>query len=293
MTLLDGISASEALKNNIAEQVRTMQAQGLRLPKLAAILVGSNGASLSYVGNKVKMCEAVGFESALIELPENVSQESLLKEVDKLNSDPHVDGFIVQLPLPAHIDAQKITEAIDPHKDADGFHPANYGRMALNLPANIPATPLGILRLLSHFGVPTEGKNCVIIGRSQIVGSPLSILLARNAQPGNCTVTLAHSKTHNLKDLCLSADIIVAALGKPLFLTADMVTEGATVIDVGISRLPDSTRKSGFRLVGDVDFDNVAPKCAYITPVPGGVGPMTVAALMLNTLEAALRNRNQ
>jgi len=291
MTLLDGIAASNALKTKISEEVAQMVLSGHRPPKLAAILAGNDGASLSYVGNKVKMCEAVGFESLLISLPSEVSEEELLRNVKLLNEDQSVDGFIVQLPLPAQINSQRVIESINPNKDADGFHPENYGRMALNLSANIPATPFGILKLLEHFSVPTEGRNCVIIGRSQIVGSPMSILLSRNTYPGNCTVTLAHSRTQDLSALCRSADIIIAALGKPEFLTSEMVKDGVVVIDVGITRVTDASKKSGFRLVGDVHFESVAPKCSFITPVPGGVGPMTVTALMLNTLQAALRNR--
>lgn len=291
MTLLDGIAASNALKTKISEEVAQMVLSGHRPPKLAAILAGNDGASLSYVGNKVKMCEAVGFESLLISLPSEVSEEELLRNVKLLNEDQSVDGFIVQLPLPAQINSQRVIESINPNKDADGFHPENYGRMALNLSANIPATPFGILKLLEHFSVPTEGRHCVIIGRSQIVGSPMSILLSRNTYPGNCTVTLAHSRTQDLSALCRSADIIIAALGKPEFLTSEMVKDGVVVIDVGITRVTDASKKSGFRLVGDVHFESVAPKCSFITPVPGGVGPMTVTALMLNTLQAALRNR--
>jgi methylenetetrahydrofolate dehydrogenase (NADP+) / methenyltetrahydrofolate cyclohydrolase len=291
--ILDGILASEALKKSIASRVEKMKARGMRPPGLGAILMGNDGASLTYVGNKVKMCREVGFESRLVTLPPDSSEEALLQLVEEFNHDPEIDGFIVQLPLPAHINSTKILEAISPDKDADGFHPANYGRMALNLPANVPATPLGIMKMLEFFEVPTAGKHCVVIGRSAIVGAPMSILMARNAYPGNCTVTLTHSKTADLKKHTLGADIIIAALGKPAFLTEDMVSEGAVVVDVGITRVPDVTRKSGYRIMGDVDFERLAPKCSFITPVPGGVGPMTVVALMHNTLEAALRNRTR
>jgi methylenetetrahydrofolate dehydrogenase (NADP+) / methenyltetrahydrofolate cyclohydrolase len=250
------------------------------------VIVGSNGASLTYVGAKVKACQEVGFESTLLQLSETISESDLLNEIQKLNANPSVDGYIVQLPLPKHIDDQKILMAIDPNKDVDGFHPENVGRMVLNLPCFLPATPAGIIELLRRYKVPTEGANCVVLGRSHIVGLPMSILLQRNAYPGNCTVTLAHSKTKNIKSICANADIIIAAIGKPNYVTADMVKEGAAVVDVGITRVEDPTKKSGFRIAGDVDFANVSPKCSFITPVPGGVGPMTIVSLMLNTLLA-------
>jgi methylenetetrahydrofolate dehydrogenase (NADP+)/methenyltetrahydrofolate cyclohydrolase len=256
---------------------------------LAAVLIGDNGASLTYVGAKVKACEAVGFESTLIQKPADITQDEVLGIVAQLNADDRIDGYIVQLPLPAHIDETVVLLAIDPRKDVDGFHPENVGRMALNLPTFLPATPYGILQLLEHYNIETSGKHCVVIGRSNIVGLPMSILMQRNTYPGNCTVTIAHSKTRNLKELTLQADIIVAALGRPEFVTADMIKEGAVIIDVGITRIADETKKSGFRLAGDVHFDSVAAKCSAITPVPGGVGPMTIASLLKNTLQAAQR----
>ncbi len=253
---------------------------------MAAILVGNDGASQTYVNAKVKACEKVGFESTLVQLDSNITEEDLLKEVEKLNTNNDIDGYIVQLPLPKHIDEQKVTEAIDPSKDVDGFHPVSLGKMLLDLPSFLPATPYGITEMLKHYDIPTEGKHCVVIGRSHIVGSPMSVLMARNSYPGNCTVTITHSRTQNLKEITLQADILIVAIGKPEFVRADMVKEGATVIDVGIHRIEDSTRKSGFRLLGDVKFDEVAPKCAFISPVPGGVGPMTIASLLKNTLLA-------
>jgi len=286
MILLDGKATSQAIRDEIAETVKQRKAAGKRVPHLAAILVGKNGASMTYVNAKVKDCEDVGFESSLLEFEESITEDQLLQEIDKLNRDKHIDGYIVQLPLPKHINEQQIIQAISPSKDVDGFDPMNVGRMVLGLPSFISATPLGIIELLRRYNVPTAGKHAVVLGRSNIVGKPMSILLGLNTNPGNCTVTLAHSKTENIKALCLSADIIIAALGKPEFVTADMVKEGATVIDVGITRVDDASKKSGFRLLGDVKFDEVAPKCAFITPVPGGVGPMTRAALLLNALKA-------
>jgi methylenetetrahydrofolate dehydrogenase (NADP+)/methenyltetrahydrofolate cyclohydrolase len=286
MTTLDGKATSQTIREEIAEIVKQRKAQGKRVPHLAAILVGTNGASMTYVNAKVKDCADVGFESTLLEFDDSITEDQLLHEIEALNKNEKVDGYIVQLPLPKHINEQRVLLAINPDKDVDGFHPTNVGRMVLGLPSYISATPLGIMELLERYNVPTQGKHAVVLGRSNIVGKPMSILLGLNKTPGNCTVTLAHSKTQNLKELCLSADIIVAALGKPEFLTGDMVKDGATVIDVGITRVPDDSKKSGFRLAGDVKFDEVAPKCAFITPVPGGVGPMTRAALLLNTLKA-------
>lgn len=291
MTLLDGRETSRQIKDEIAEEVKAWLHQGNRKPHLAAILVGEDGASLTYVNAKVKACEQVGFKSSLVRLPENTTEEALLKEVEKLNSQDDLDGFIVQLPLPKHIKEQKIIESVNPTKDVDGFHPENVGRMALSLPTFISATPYGILQLIERNKIETEGKHCVVIGRSHIVGGPMSILMSRNDYPGNCTVTLTHSRTKNLKEIAYTADILIVALGKAEFVTADMVKDGAVVIDVGITRVSDTTKKSGFKLLGDVKFDEVAPKCSYITPVPGGVGPMTIASLLKNTLLAA-RNRS-
>ena len=287
MVLIDGKLVSAELKESIKKAVQLRLEQGLKQPHLAAVLVGNDGGSETYVAMKVKDCAEVGFMSSLIRSPVEVSEAELLATVERLNSDPSVDGFIVQLPLPAHIDENRIIEAIDPAKDVDGFHPINIGKMSLGLPAYLPATPSGILQLISHYGIETSGRHCVVIGRSNIVGTPLSILLSRKGTPGNCTVTLCHSATRGLKELCLQADIIVAALGRPGFLTGDMVKEGVTVIDVGTTRVPSATTKSGFRLCGDVDFESVAPKSSYITPVPGGVGPMTRIVLLQNTLKAA------
>lgn len=256
-------------------------------PHLAAVLVGNDGASKTYVNAKVKACEVVGFRSTLVALDKDATEEHLLSEIDKLNNDDDLDGFIVQLPLPKHINEQKITEAINPKKDVDGFHPTSLGKMLLGLPTFLPATPLGVTEMLKHHNIPTEGKHCVVIGRSHIVGSPMSVLMSQNTYPGNCTVTITHSRTQNLKEITLQADILIVALGKPEFVTADMVKEGATVIDVGIHRIEDNSKKSGFRLIGDVKFDEVAPKCSYISPVPGGVGPMTIVSLLKNTLLAA------
>jgi methylenetetrahydrofolate dehydrogenase (NADP+) / methenyltetrahydrofolate cyclohydrolase len=287
MQLLDGIATSNVIKSQIKQEVDSLIQMGKRRPHLAAVLIGENGASLTYVGAKVKACEAVGFESTLIHKSEATTEEEVLRIVRQLNDDPTVDGYIVQLPLPKHINETAVLLAIDPKKDVDGFHPENVGRMALNLPTYLPATPYGIIQLLKHYNVETAGKHCVVIGRSNIVGLPMSILMQRNTYPGNCTVTIAHSKTKDLKAFTLQADIIIAALGKPEFVTADMVKEGAVIVDVGITRVEDSTKKSGFRLAGDVHFESVSPKCSFITPVPGGVGPMTIASLLMNTLQAA------
>jgi methylenetetrahydrofolate dehydrogenase (NADP+)/methenyltetrahydrofolate cyclohydrolase len=286
MQLLDGKHTAELIRKELAEAVQERKKNGKKIPHLAAILVGNDGGSLTYVGAKVKACEQIGFESTLIRYDDSVPEEILLSKVHSLNEDKSIDGFIVQLPLPAHIDEMKITQAIDPKKDVDGFHPVNLGNMVLNLPGFLPATPAGIVELLKRNEIQTEGKNCVIIGRSNIVGTPLSIMLGRNANPGNCTVTLAHSRTTNLKEICQKADILIAAIGQPGFVKADMVKEGAVIIDVGTTRVEDATRARGWRLKGDVDFDNVAAKSSFITPVPGGVGPMTIASLMINTLKA-------
>jgi methylenetetrahydrofolate dehydrogenase (NADP+)/methenyltetrahydrofolate cyclohydrolase len=286
MQLLDGRSTSEQIRKELSEAVQLRKKDGKKIPHLAAILVGNDGGSLTYVAAKVKACEQIGFESTLIRYDDSVPEEILLAKVQSLNEDKSIDGFIVQLPLPKHIDELKITQAIDPMKDVDGFHPVNLGKMILNLPGFLPATPAGIVELIRRNQIKTEGKKCVIIGRSNIVGTPLSIMLGRNADPGNCTVTLAHSKTKNLQEICQSADILIAAIGQPDFVTADMVKDGAVVIDVGTTRIEDATRARGWRLKGDVKFDEVAPKCSFITPVPGGVGPMTIASLMINTLKA-------
>ena len=286
MTILDGKKTSEALKQEIAKEVKQLKAEGKKVPHLAAVLVGDDGASLTYVGSKVKACEQVGFESTLVKLPANISEEALLQEIEKLNANPEIDGYIVQLPLPKHIDEQKILLAIDPTKDVDGFHPANFGRMALDMEAFIPATPFGIMELLKRYKVPTKGKHVVVVGRSHIVGRPISILLSQKGAQGNATVTLTHSHTPNLAELTRQADIVVMALGIPEFLKGNMVKEGVTVIDVGITRLKDDSTHKGYRIVGDVAFDEVKEKASYITPVPGGVGPMTIAMLLKNTLLA-------
>lgn len=286
MTLIDGKATAAAIKAEIAEEVKRMVAAGERVPHLAAILVGHDGGSETYVANKVKACEVCGFKSTLIRFEDDVTEERLMQEIARLNADPEVDGFIVQLPLPRHIDEQKVTEAIDPRKDVDGFHPVNVGRMSIGLPCFKSATPSGIIDLLDRYGIETRGKHAVVLGRSNIVGKPVATLLMQKAQPGDCTVTVCHSRTPNIKEICRQADIIVAALGRPGFVTEDMVKDGAVIIDVGTTRVPDETRKSGFRLSGDVDFANVAEKCSYITPVPGGVGPMTICSLMKNTLLA-------
>ena len=292
MTILDGIKTSEALKQEIAEEVKQLKNQGKKVPHLAAVLVGDDGASLTYVGSKVKACEQVGFASTLVKLPADISEEKLLQEIAKLNTNPEIDGYIVQLPLPKHINEQKILLAIDPTKDVDGFHPANFGRMALDMEAFIPATPFGIMELLKRYKVPTKGKHVVVVGRSHIVGRPISILLSQKGDQGNATVTLTHSHTPNLADLTRQADIVVMALGIPEFLKGDMVKEGVTVIDVGITRLKDDSNSKGYRIVGDVAFNEVKEKASYITPVPGGVGPMTIAMLLKNTLLAYKWYRN-
>lgn len=289
MTLIDGKATAAAIKQQIAEEVNDIIGHGGRQPHLAAVLVGHDGGSETYVRNKVIACEQCGFKSTLIRYEDNVTEEELLACVDKLNKDDSVDGFIVQLPLPKHIDEQKIIMAIDYHKDVDGFHPINVGRMAIGLPCFISATPLGILTLLQHYNIQTRGKKCVILGRSNIVGKPMAQLMMQK-QYGDATVTVCHSHSEHLKDECREADIIIAAVGRPDFVTADMVKDGAVIIDVGTTRVPDPTKKKGFRLNGDVKFDEVAPKCSYITPVPGGVGPMTICSLMKNTL-TAYRNR--
>jgi methylenetetrahydrofolate dehydrogenase (NADP+)/methenyltetrahydrofolate cyclohydrolase len=290
MILLDGKATSAAIKDEIALEVEQLKSNGSKVPHLAAILVGSDGASQTYVNAKVKACERVGFESTLIELPSDTSEEKLMETIDKLNNDSAIDGFIVQLPLPKHINEDNVTLRVAPEKDVDGFHPENVGRMALGLPTFLPATPNGVMEMLGRYDIETSGKHCVVIGRSNIVGTPMSILMSRNSNPGNSTVTLTHSRTSNLKEVCLSADIIIVAIGKPKFLTADMVKKGAVVVDVGIHRIEDSNKKSGFRLVGDVDYETVAPKCSAISPVPGGVGPMTIASLLQNTLKAVKQN---
>ena len=287
MELLDGKKTAALVQEAIAEEVRQIVAKGHRPPHLVAILVGNNGASMTYVNNKVTACERVGFASSVVNLPEDISQEVLLEEIEKLNKDKSIDGFIVQLPLPKHINEQEVLLAVNPDKDADGFHPTNFGRMALGLDAFIPATPYGLLELLTQYKIPTDGKHVVVIGRSDIVGRPISILLSQ--KPWNATVTLTHSRTQNLSKLTQEADIIIAALGIPNFLKAEMVKEGAVIVDVGITRVADASAKKGFRIVGDVDFEQVKQKASYITPVPGGVGPMTIAMLMKNTLNAYKR----
>ncbi len=284
---LDGKAASTAIRDRIAEQAARVREARDRPPHLAAVLIGNDGASQTYVENKVKACEKAGFQSSLIRRSDDVTEKELLSIVSDLNKDPQVDGFIVQLPLPAHINSERITLAIDPEKDVDGFHPVNVGRMVLGLPCFLPATPNGIIELLHHYKVCTEGKHCVVVGRSNIVGTPMSILMSRNEHTANCTVTLAHSRTTDLATFTRAADILIVAIGKPEFIKADMVKEGAIVIDVGIHRIDDPSRPKGYRLIGDVDFEKVAPKCSMITPVPGGVGPMTITSLLMNTLKAA------
>jgi methylenetetrahydrofolate dehydrogenase (NADP+) / methenyltetrahydrofolate cyclohydrolase len=287
MQIIDGKLISAQVKAELQIEVDKIKAEGGKIPHLAAVLIGDNGASETYVSSKIKSCEQIGFKSTLIRRDSSSTEEEVLEIIENLNNDPDIDGFIVQLPLPDHINVDKVIEAIDPKKDVDGFHPINIGRMAKGLPAYISATPYGVLELIKRYKIETAGKHCVVVGRSQIVGLPMSILMQRNAYPGNCTVTLVHSRTQNLKEICLQADIIVAALGKPEFITADMVKDGAVVIDVGLTRVVDESKKSGFALKGDVKFDEVAPKTSFITPVPGGVGLMTVAALMYNTLLAS------
>jgi len=288
MQILDGKKAAQAIKDELKIDVAQLAAEGKKIPHLAAILVGTNGASETYVAAKVKACEEVGFKSTLMRFESDISEMKLLAAIYDLNNNPDIDGILVQLPLPKHISDDKVINAIDVDKDVDGFHPVNAGKMLQGLPGFVPATPHGIMLLLEYYKVETKGKHAVVVGRSNIVGRPMSVLLSSNTNPGNCTVTICHSQTKNIKDFCLQADIIVAALGKPEFVTADMVKEGAVIIDVGITRVEDSTRKSGFKLKGDVAFETVAPKCAWITPVPGGVGPMTIAALMKNTYRSCL-----
>ncbi|GIM49327.1 bifunctional methylenetetrahydrofolate dehydrogenase/methenyltetrahydrofolate cyclohydrolase FolD [Capnocytophaga stomatis] len=286
MRLLDGKKTSEQIKQEIAEEVKQIKARGGKVPHLAAVLVGNDGASLTYVGSKVKACEQVGFDSTLVELPAEITEAELLQKINELNKDKAIDGYIVQLPLPKHIDSQKVLMAVDPEKDVDGFHPANFGKIALDMEAFIPATPFGIMELLKRHNVETKGKHVVVVGRSHIVGRPMSILLSQKGNPGNATVTLTHSYTPNLKEITKQADIIIMALGIPEFLKADMVKDGVTVVDVGITRLKDENTPKGYRIVGDVDFEQVKEKADYITPVPGGVGPMTIAMLLKNTLLA-------
>ncbi len=285
--LLNGKEISKQIKEEISEEVKNILSKGGKQPHLAAVLVGHDGASETYVAHKVKSCEQVGFKSSLIRFPDNISEEELIKKIIEINADDDIDGLIVQLPLPSHISEDKITQLIDPKKDVDGFHPINIGRMTIGLPAYISATPQGIIELIKRNNIETSGKHCVVVGRSNIVGKPMSILLSQKRETGNATVTLCHSRTENLKDITLQADILVAAIGKQEFITADMVKEGAVVVDVGIHRVKSDKTKSGWKLKGDVKFDDVAPKCSYITPVPGGVGPMTIVSLLQNTLLAA------
>ena len=287
MNILDGKATSKAIQQEIAAEVAERTSKGLKTPHLAAVLIGADGASQTYVNSKVKACERCGFKSTLVQRPADISEEELLQIVDDLNNNDDIDGFIVQLPLPKHINEQSVVNAIRQSKDVDGFHPASVGKMVLNLPTFLPATPYGIMQLLERYDVPTQGKHAVVIGRSHIVGSPMSILLSKNGAPGNCTVTLTHSRTKNLEEITKTADIIVVALGVPEFLKADMVKDGAVVIDVGITRVEDASTPKGYAIKGDVAYDEVAPKCSFITPVPGGVGPMTIASLLKNTLLAA------
>lgn len=288
MQILDGKKAAQAIRDDLKIDVAQLAIEGKKIPHLAAILVGNNGASETYVAAKVKACEEVGFKSTLIRMAAETTENKLLEKIADLNDDPDVDGILVQLPLPKHISDDKVINAIDPDKDVDGFHPVSVGKMVQGLPTFVPATPHGIMLLLEHYKIDTKGKHAVVIGRSNIVGRPMSVLLSGNSNPGNCTVTICHSQTKDLKAFCLQADIIVAALGKPEFVKADMVKDGAVVVDVGITRVEDTTRKSGFKLKGDVAFDEVSPKCSWITPVPGGVGPMTIAALMKNTYRSCM-----
>ena len=290
MVLLDGKKTSQELKEEIAASVAVLRQQGKKVPHLAAVIVGNDGASLTYVSSKVRACEQVGFQSTLVKLPEDTTEEALLEKVKELNANEDIDGYIVQLPLPKHIDEEKVLLAVDPKKDVDGFHPANFGRMALELESFIPATPYGIMQLLERYDIDTQGKHAIVIGRSHIVGRPISILLSQKGKYANATVTLAHSRTTDLKNLVLQADIVVSALGIPNFVTADMIKPGAVVVDVGITRVSDAEAPKGYRIVGDVDFDQVAPKASFITPVPGGVGPMTIAMLLKNTLLARERS---
>lgn len=290
MTLLDGKKTAQEIKDQLKKEVALLIKDGQKKPHLAAILVGDDGGSITYVNAKVKACEYIGINSTLVRYNAQVSESELLKKVEEFNRNDAIDGFIVQLPLPPHIDERKVTLAINPSKDVDGFHPENVGRMTLGLPTFLSATPNGILLLLQSYGIETEGKHCVIIGRSSIVGTPMSLLMSRNANPGNATVTLTHSRTKNLKEICKTADILIAAIGKPEYVTADMVKEGAVVIDVGTSRVKDDSKKSGYKLYGDVKFDEVSEKASFITPVPGGVGPMTIASLLLNTVKASTKS---
>lgn len=290
MQLLEGKKVSEEILDEIKVEVDKLKASGKRAPHLVVVLVGNNPASETYVGAKIKACERVGFRSTLVKLPDTIDEATLLHEIKKLNDDPSIDGFIVQSPLPKHISDANVINAISPGKDVDGFHPENVGRMALNIPAYLPATPYGVVQLLDRYNIATAGKHCVVMGRSHIVGLPMSLLMVRNTKPGNCTVTICHSKTQDLKKHTLQADILIVATGQVESVTADMVKEGAIVVDVGISRVPDPTKKSGYRIAGDVKFDEVAPKCSYITPVPGGVGPMTIASLLMNTLNGYKRS---
>jgi methylenetetrahydrofolate dehydrogenase (NADP+)/methenyltetrahydrofolate cyclohydrolase len=286
MQILNGKEAAQAIKDSLKLEMAQLTVQGKQVPHLVAVLVGNNGASETYVGSKVKACQEVGFKSTLIRLEDTISSLKLLDIITDLNKDPDVDGILVQLPLPEHISPEEVINAIDPQKDVDGFHPNNVGRMVLGHPTFLPATPYGIMLLIDYYKIQTKGKHAVVVGRSNIVGRPMSILLSGNSTSGNCTVTICHSHTKNIKEICLTADIIIAAIGRPAFIKEDMVKEGAVVIDVGITRVSDVTKKSGYRIAGDVDYEKVAPKCSFITPVPGGVGPMTIAALMKNTFKA-------
>ena len=287
--LIDGKAVAEQIKKELAAEVEKIKQDGRKAPHLVAILVGHDGGSEAYVANKVRNCEEIGLRSSLIRFEDDVTEQALLDKVNELNADDDVDGLIVQMPLPKHISSQRVIEAIDYRKDVDGFHPINVGRMSIGLPCFNPATPAGIIELLRHYEIPTKGKHCVILGRSNIVGKPMAMLMMQKENPGDCTVTVCHSRSENLREMCLSADIIIAALGVPEFLKGDMVKEGAVVIDVGTTRVPSSVTKSGYRLMGDVAFHEVAPKCSYITPVPGGVGPMTIISLMRNTLLAGTK----
>ena len=293
MELLDGKKVSNEIKEEIKAEVAKMRERGEKVPHLAAVLVGSDGASLTYVGSKVRSCKRVGFESTLVQMPSTTSEQELLKKIEELNQNDDIDGFIVQLPLPEQIDTQKVIMAVDPDKDVDGFHPTNFGKMALDMSTFIPATPFGILELIERYGVETQGKHTVVIGRSHIVGRPMSILMGRKGFPGNSTVTLTHSRTKNITQIISQSDIIISALGVPHFLKAEMVKDDAVVIDVGITRVADDTKEKGYYITGDVDFENVSKKASYITPVPGGVGPMTIAMLLKNTLLARERHRNR
>jgi len=293
MEILDGKKISNTIKEEIAVEVSKMKERGEKVPHLAAVIVGNDGASLTYVGSKVRSCKRVGFESTLIQLPSTTSEVELLKKIEELNADEAIDGFIVQLPLPDQIDTQKVILAIDPDKDVDGFHPTNFGKMALDMSTFIPATPFGILELLERYNIETQGKRTVVIGRSHIVGRPMSILMGRKGWPGNCTVTQAHSRTKNITQIISQADIVISALGIPNFIKAEMVKDDAVVIDVGITRVPDETKEKGYYITGDVDFENVSKKASFITPVPGGVGPMTIAMLLKNTLLARERHRSK